>query len=143
MENKKNLFASLNMPRYLLCVVAGFIALSVLEYVFHMIILAEHYQATASLWRPPEEMMGYSSWSAIVMLGFSAVLAFIFTRNYEDGGIPEGIRFGVMIGLLLGIPFFGMYAVMPIPIELAGAWFAGIVVEMTLVGILFSLLYKN
>lgn len=132
-----------NMPRFLLSVLGGFAVVFVFEYLYHSIYLKDMYEATASLWRSPEEMAGFSDVVLSCQLAFTVVLAFLYAQKHEGKGPIEGIRFGIFTGLIVGIPFYGMYAYMPIPNDLAVAWLGGTVVELTLVGIVFSLLYKN
>ena len=133
----------MNTKRYTLSVFVGFVFVFLFEFMFHGNILKSTYESTAELWRPEEEMEHFLHWMTLCQLGFVAALAFIFTRHYEGKGIPEGVRFGLMLGVLIGIGQFAVYSYMPISMGLALAWFGGAVVEMVGLGIIFSLLYKH
>lgn len=133
----------MNKQRFTFCVLAGFIFIFAFDFLLHGILLKPSYEQTANLWRSPEVMQEFFGWMLAVQFGITAVLAYIFTRNFENKGITEGIRFGFMIGLFSGISQFGMYAYMPIPISLAIASFTGAVIEFIGLGIIFSLLYKK
>ena len=133
----------MNKQRFNLCVLAGFIFIFAYEAVFHGMLLKPLYEQTANLWRSPEEMQNFMAIIIAVQLSITAVLAYIFTRNYEGKGIGEGIRFGLMIGLFSGIAQFGMYSYMPITMNLAISWFGGAIVEMIGLGIIFALIYKR
>jgi len=133
----------MNVKRYFITSLVGFIFVFVYDAIVHGHLIMPLYDETADLWRGEEEMGQYFPLMIMVQLFMTAILAYIFTRHYEDKGIGEGVRFGVMIGLFVAIGWFGMIAYMPIPITLAGAWFAASFVQMLGLGVIFSLIYKN
>lgn len=133
----------MNNNRYLISVIAGFVFVFIYEFIVHGFLLIPTYAMTPYLWRGQDEMLSLFPISVSVQFIMVAVLCFIFTRHYEDKGIKEGIRFGTMIGLLMGIGSFGMYTYMPISFTLALSWFASILIETIGLGILFAKLYKD
>ena len=76
-------------------------------------------------------------------LGFSAVLAYIFTLHYEGKGIGEGVRFGLYIGMLLGSIEIGKYGYMPIPMVLMLSWVLAALLIGLGSGVVLSLVYKR
>jgi hypothetical protein len=67
---------------------------------------------------------------------------FIFSRGYEGKGLLEGVRFGLYIGVWMGIGFaYGTYAMIPIPYSLALSWFVSTLVQYSVAGIIASLLF--
>lgn len=133
----------MNCKRYIVSVIVGFIFMFLYDMITHGNLLMPMYEATANLWRTEAEMEKYFPLAMAVQFITTAVLAYIFTRNYEDKGIGEGVRFGFLIGLFVAIGWFGMIVYMPIPITLAGAWFAVTFIQMIGLGVIFSLTYKN
>ncbi len=135
--------SNVNIPRFLAIILAGFIFVFGFEFVWHGMLLMDHYEATMHLWRPKAEMQAYFPYVLATQLAFVAALAFVFTRNYEGKGLSEGLRFGLALGVLLGIGQFGMYAYMTIPLALAALWFVGAVFEVAGLGLLFALIYRK
>lgn len=133
----------LNVKRFALTTLAGFIFIFAFEFVVHGILLADTYEQTTHLWRPMEDMASYMPFMHAMQLAFVTILAFIYTRHHEGKGLSEGIRFGSYLGLLLGVVMISMYAWMPISFTLAAMWFAATLIEIIALGIIFSLIYKN
>jgi hypothetical protein len=101
-------------------------------------VMSEH----ASLLRAPGEMnlaLGYAS----SLLGFF-VFAYAYAKGYEGGaGAVEGLRFGVIVGLLLAC-FGGVwsYVMMPVSGRFAVAMIVDAIVEMAIFGVVVGLVYK-
>ena len=133
----------INIPRFLLALVAGFAFKFGFDFVVHQNILKDLYEQTADLWRPHENMeeclpimMSYS----VLLVG---IIGYIFTRNFEGKGIMEGLRFGLPMGILLALMMSSSYIWMPIPIELAIGWAASGLGLGLGIGVIFALLYKK
>ena len=133
----------MNKKRFAISTLVGFALLFILDFIIHGILLTPLYEQTADLWRPMEEYESFMPFATAMQFIMVAVLCFIYTRHHEGKGLSEGVRFGVMFGFLIGIMQFSTYAWMPIPITLASAWFVTGFVEIILIGISFSLLYKK
>lgn len=96
----------------------------------------------ASLLRPPVEMnltLGF----AVSLLGFF-VFAYAYAKGYEGGpGAVEGLRFGVIVGLLLAcFSAVWSYVMMPISGSFAAAMIVDAIVEMAVFGVVVGLIYK-
>lgn len=133
MLNKRSLFA----------VIATFIVIFVFDMIFHGNILMGIYQDTASLWRTPEEMQQYFSWSVFNQLLLATVAVWIFQAHYEQKGMMEGVRFGIYIGTLMGVLQFSIYPYMPIPLNLAIAWLIGAIVQGVCIGATIAVMLKR
>ncbi len=132
-----------NIVRFVMSILAGFVCIFGFDFLVHGILLAETYQETVHLWRPMEEMQNYMPLTMGVQFAYAVILAFIFTRHYEGKGIVEGVRFGVMMGALVGVLQISAYAYMPISLFLGLAWSGAYLVQAIIVGIVFSLLYRS
>jgi hypothetical protein len=96
----------------------------------------------ASLLRPPAEMnltLGF----AASLLGFF-VFAYAYAKGYEGGpGAAEGLRFGVIVGLLLAcFSAAWSYVMMPVSGVFAAAMIVDAIVEMAIFGMVVGLVYK-
>ena len=135
--------SGVNVPRFFLSLIVGFIFVFGYDMVYHGKLLMEHYEATSYLWRSPDEMKEFYALSMLLQLAYVGVLAFVFTLNYEGKGIGEGIRYGLALGIVLGVAQLGIYPYMPIPLNLAVLWFSGTVVQVVGLGVIFALLYRK
>ncbi len=134
-------FTGVHMIRFPLIVLAGFAFTFIYEFLLHGQILMGLYEQTAHLWRPEGEMK-----MSLMMLNqflTTAILAFIFTRNFEGKGVCEGMRFGIMMGLLMGVMSAAAYIWTPIPGALAIGWFFGGLGWGLGLGVVFSLIYHK
>jgi hypothetical protein len=131
----------MNKKRYVISLFVVFVFVFLYEFLVHWFLLKDIYTQTAQLWRPEEEMNMFFMFMS--QLGFSAVIAYIFTLHYEDKGIGEGIRFGLCIGLLLGSIDIATYAYMPIPMVLTLSWVLASLLKGLGSGVVVSLVYKR
>ena len=128
--------------RIVLAILAVFLTWSVLDFVIHGLILQSTYEATADLWRPKDEMkMGLMY---LVGLISAVVFTCIYACFFRDKTIATGLGYGLLYGIAAGIGMgYGTYSVMPIPYHLALAWFLGMVVEVTLGGVILGLIFSR
>jgi len=131
----------MNKLRYGLASLAVFIFVAVFEGIFHGKFLVGIYAQTAELWRPAGEMN--TPVIVFAQLMFSFVFGFIFTKGYENKGIMEGVRYGILIGLLAIPCHLVSYAVQPLPIQLAILWSVGGLIEMILAGAILAAVYRR
>ncbi len=132
-----------NITRFLAAITVGFVFVFGFDFVFHALLLEDQYKATAHLWRPQEAMSAYFSVAMASQLAYVTAMALVFTRHYEGKGICEGVRFGILIGLLMGVAQFGIYPYLPIPLTLVLAWVVGTLIQCTGLGVIFALLYRK
>ncbi len=130
------------VKRIIIAVVAVFATLAILDYIIHVIILSSSYEATAHLWRGPEEM---NLWAMnLSTLVFSIIFVYIYARFFAKKGMDTGVIYGLLFGLAMGTSMgIGSYSVMPIPCNMALTWFLGCIVEITLAGLWLGLIVKE
>ncbi len=130
------------MKRGILAVAAVFVTWSVLDYVIHMVLLSTSYEATAHLWRSPEDMkIGLMYFNVLIV---AIIFVYIYAKFFARKGTCTGVSYGLLWGISWGISMgYGSYSVMPIPYHMALTWFLGTVVEMTLGGLLLGLIIKE
>jgi len=75
---------------------------------------------------------------------FSFLFVYIFTKGYENKGIVEGLRFGLIIGLLMNVVgMFNQYAVYPLPFSLAIQWFIYGIIQYVICGAVAASIYRE
>jgi hypothetical protein len=132
----------MNVKRYFLASAVVFVFIFIFEWIFHGVILGNMYAQTSYLWRPKEEMSLFMPWMVMGQLLFAFVFTFIFLKGYENKGIAEGIRYGILIALLYVPSMLIEYSVIPYPFELIIVWIIGGFLELPLAGAILATLYK-
>jgi hypothetical protein len=128
---------------FLLPLVGVFAIIFVFDWIFHGILMMPAYEATASLWRSKADMQSLCYINLIREIVTAAVVTCLFLwlqGNVSVTGkkccpIGMGAKFGLKIGLLIGITQFGSYFYLPMPLEIALYWLAGNVVLGVFIGI--------
>jgi hypothetical protein len=129
--------------RFIFGTVATAITIFVFEWIFHGMYMMHLYEQTKPAWRAFEDMQRFIGFCIVTKLAMAAVITWIFSRHYEARGIQEGVRFGLYIGLLLGIVELRSYMYLPIPFEVPLNWFLGWVIEGVLIGMTLATVYKK
>lgn len=130
------------IPRFLPCLILGFIYIMGLNMFVHGTLLMDQYELTQSLWRTPEDMQAHFNFMMLNQFLVVFIAGVIYSRNHEGKGIGEGARYGLMLGALIGVLRMAPYAWTPVSFDLAMAWFGGGLAEGLGLGIIYSLIYK-
>lgn len=117
------------------------------EWFFHGIIMMPAYIETASLWRPPEAMQALFPLSILRQLVTAAIVTCLYcwiAKGSACGGKCHrtGTKFGLKIGLLLGVTNAGAYVYTPIPGSMAVLWLAGNIALGVLIGLALSFAFR-
>ena len=106
------------------------------------VLLADLYAQHARVFRPQAEM-NVAFGLVAALIGFF-VFAYAYAKGYEGGaGVVEGLRFGVVVGLLLAaFSVAWNYVVLPVSGALAAAWIVDVIVEMAIYGAVVGLVYR-
>ncbi|MFT4553503.1 MAG: hypothetical protein ACI9S8_002143 [Chlamydiales bacterium] len=131
----------MNIKRCAMAALAAFVFVFLYDMLVHGYLLQSLYMETPDLWRPMEEHK--FSFMILSQLAYSGMAAYIFTLNYEDGGAPEGIRFGLLIGCLVGSIQIGTQGYLPISTTLTASWVIQEIIRGLGTGIILSLVYDN
>ncbi len=132
----------MNFGRVAAAAIVAWIAYLVLSPLANNVVLADLYARHASVFRPQAEM------NLVLGLGASLVGFFVFAyayaKGYEGGNrATEGLRFGVVVGLLLAcFAVTWNYVVLPVSGSLGMAWIVDTLVEMAIYGVIVGLVYK-
>ena len=110
------------MKRSLMAGAAVLVAWMLLDLIGHRFVLAPIYEATASLWRPFDQMNVVLIYTVTVVL--IGVFVGIYSLLVRPKSLSAGLVLGAFLGLALGISSgFGTFVHMPIPLSLAWGWF--------------------
>ncbi len=110
------------------------------SYMVDGVLLTSTYESLKDLWRP--DMMSYMWVFQVIMIVGAFLFVFIFARGYEGKGIMEGVRFGLYIGIWMGLGFaYGTYAMISIPYSLAITWFFSTLVQYIVAGVITAAIF--
>jgi phosphotransferase system glucose/maltose/N-acetylglucosamine-specific IIC component len=128
--------------RVVAAAVVAWLAYLVVSPIANNVLLADLYARHAAVFRPADQMnlvLGFAA-SAVGFLVFS----YAYAKGYEGGaGAAEGLRFGVIVGLLLScFAVVWNYVVLPLSGVLALAWVADTIAEMGIYGVIVGLIYR-
>lgn len=128
------------MKKVLIGFVVVYIAMNVMDFLIHGVILASAYEATKNLWRPDMQSLMWIYY--VISLVGSFFFSFIFSKGYEGKGIAEGARYGLYIGIWMSIGMaYGTYGMIAIPYAMAMQWFLYGIVEYVICGIILALVF--
>jgi hypothetical protein len=133
----------MNRARVAIAALVSWIVYLGVSFLVHGVLLKDIYLQHASAMRPEADA------SAILPLGFGFALigffafAYAYARIYQSGGIPEGIQFGLLIGVMLCC--FGTiwdYMVWPVSPTLAALWMVDFLIEFAIYGGVVGAIYQ-
>ena len=121
---------------------AVFILWSIIDFLVHGILLQEIYQETMHLWRPEDQMLALLM--SAVTLFFGAAVVLIYSFFVAPKSLATGVKFGAVLGIGIGaMTGLGSFSYMPIPLCLAGAWFAVMFAKLTVAGLVVGRLVSE
>ena len=131
------------MKRFVLAVIAVFVAWSAMDYVIHGVFLKSLYEATAELWRPEDEMKSLMWLMYIVTAVVSVAFACLYCLLVSPKSVIAGVKYGLLFGIATGFPMgFGTYCYTPLPLPLAWIWFIGALLKATVAGVIVGAIIK-
>lgn len=120
--------------------VAVFVAMEILMFLVHGVLLSSAYQSTKEVWRPDMQSLVWIYHVLAVIGAFFFTL--IFSKGYEGKGVMEGVRYGLYIGIWMSVGMaYGSYAMIKIPYSLALQWFIYGVIEYVAYGVILAMVY--
>lgn len=131
----------MNRKSFIITTAAVFVTACIVDFLIHRKLLTGMYDATASLWRPEQDMQVLPMY--LSQLLFSIMFVFIFTRNYEHKGPTEGLRYGAYIGLLFAAVDLATYTWLPIPFALTLSWMGAMFIKCVLCGYITAIVYRS
>ena len=133
----------MNYARLAAAAAAAWIVDGLYGFVVYGNVLTNEFAKYPGVFRPLEAMNAKMPFLFAGLLLTMFVAAYIYAKGYEGGpGLPEGARFGALIGLFLAGMTLGNYAVFNIGSTLALSMAIAALVEWTIVGTVIGLVYR-
>lgn len=133
----------MNFPRLAIAAVAAWVAFVLIGSVVHGMLLTDLYSQQVSGIRVGDETNAFVGFG-VALVGFLA-FAYTYAKGYEGGqGIQEGMRFGVLVAIML-ISFAGVsgYVAFQISGKLAAVLAIDYVVEFAVYGMIVGAVYRQ
>lgn len=132
----------MNWTRVLLGAVAGGVALNLVSFVSHGLILADTYRTYDQVFEQEPANPAFFVVTSLI-LGLVAAVLFAKTRASWRSGLTGGILFGLLVGLLPGFTnFFWPIVFAGFPYHLAWCWLGIDVLSYGAAGAVFALIIK-
>ncbi len=130
--------------RVLTAITVAFIFIFIFGWVWHGILLAEHYAALPGVFRPQGEMRDYFAWLFGGQLLVAVALVLLLNQHNERLSAGLGLRFGLLMGLLsAGSQIISYSSLSPVSMELLIWWVTGSFVQMPIMGALLADILKG
>jgi hypothetical protein len=135
----------MNYGRLALAAVAATVVDAVYGFVVYGNIISGEFARYPAIYRPSATQTGYLPLMFVGILFSMLVASYLYAKGYEGGnGLQEGMRFGVLIGLLMVGYVAGVnYATMNIGRRLAMSYALAGLVEWVVVGIAIGSVYRS
>jgi hypothetical protein len=133
----------MNFARLALAAAVAWVVSLAVGFVVNRYLMADIYATHASVFRPQDQMNLALGFGAQI-IGFF-VFAYMYAKGYEGtSGAQEGLRFGVLVGLLL-ICFAVVwnYVVLPVSGTMGVYWAVDTLLKAALYGVIVGLLYRR
>lgn len=132
----------MNLPRFFLALLAGFVFVFASDFLIHALWLAPEYKATAELWRIEPEMQGRFHWMLLGQFLSVLGLVLIWAKGFAGRSIGTGAFVGFYFGLAMGAWPVILHVVAPIPGAIAGKWFLAGILQAILLGMIAAAVYR-
>lgn len=131
----------MNWKRFVMASLSVFVVIQAIDYIADVVFLDRDYESLQSLWRPDTASKLWVTYLMALLVSF--LFTYIFVKGREGKGIPEGVRFGVVIWLFTVLPVYHtMWAFFPIPYILVFRWTLFGLLQTLVAGILTAAIYK-
>jgi hypothetical protein len=133
----------MNYPRIVIAAIAATVVDALYGFVVWGQILNREFAQYPAIYRPADDMSALPLMLTGVLVGMFFA-SWIYAKGYEGGsGLIEGLRYGVLMGLLVGSYMAGVnYGILRIGKRMALTYGIGWVGEWILVGLVIGLVYK-
>jgi len=91
-----------NIKRLVIAIVIIYFVSYGLATLYSEVIFAEQFEAFNNIMRPEAQSGMYLAAMLLGYLVMTSMFCYIFTKGYENKGLAEGARYGLLMGLLLG-----------------------------------------
>ena len=132
----------MNIQRFAAAVVAVYLVLWALAIGLFDYALAAQLVGLKAVFRPEVEMNQLVIWTAGGHFLQVLVFCYIFLKGYEQKGVMEGVRYGLLIGLLFATTDLTWRAGLPIDTGTTIAWALADLIMWTVGGAVLAAIYR-
>ena len=134
----------MNKKLYIISSLAVFVVIVALNWLLHDVVLSELYEINKSVWRNGATRDVFAPLLFIDYFVVSFVFVFLFARGYRNKGWAEGVRYGLVFGLVMATSSaIEKFVLIDVPARLALGWFMGTLFEFMILGLVTALIYRN
>ena len=121
-----------------------YVAARVSEYLLELILGSDDFLAVnAVMFNTEEEMIFRLGGIFLVDILYATIFSYLFIRGWENRGVLEGVRFGMIVGVFFWVPLvFFEYLSYPVPEVLAIQWALGGVCINICMGVVAAKRYR-
>jgi hypothetical protein len=134
----------MNYPRIVIAAIVATVVDAVYGFVVWGQVLSGEFGRYPEIYRASADQTAYLPLMFVGVLVGMFFAAWIYAKGYEGGsGLVEGVRFGALMGLLIGAYMAGVnYGIMRIGERMALTYGVGWLGEWLLVGLAIGLVYR-
>jgi len=134
----------MNTKRFFTAGIVVFVYTFLFEFILHTLVLGGMYAENEHLLRQQDQSS--IVYVLLMLLGFlilSFGFCYIFAKGYENRGMAEGLRFGLLIGVTFAVSnALVEYSVFPIPGSWLWAWVVAYLIQWLVAGLIVAGIYK-
>ena len=133
----------MNFARIAAAAVIAWIVSIAIGYVVNTFLFADLFAANRALLRPEAAIMtNLPLGFALMLVGFFA-FSYAYAKGYEGGGTVEGIRFGVLVAIMIDcFAIVWQYVMTPLSGALVMATLLDYIVEFSVYGAIVGTVYQ-
>ena len=134
----------MNTRLYIIASLAVFAVLVSLNWLLHGVVLSELYEMSKSVWRNEASREVFTPLLFLNYFVVSFVFVYLFTRGYRNKGWAEGVRYGLVFGLVIATSgTIEKFVLIDVPARLALGWFMGTLFSYMILGLVTAVIYRN
>ena len=134
----------MNRRLYVVAALAVFVLMAVFGWLLNSIVLSELYDITKGVWRDQTSREALYPLLFLNYFVVSFVFVALFVRGYRNKGWAEGVRYGLVFGLVVAVSSsIEKFVLLEIPVQLSLGWFMGILFEFMIMGLVVALIYRQ
>lgn len=139
--NRESAWYKKNSVRYLAGGFAIFLIFQICDFIIHRFLIWNQFTSLSNIWR--SDVMSHMWIMYAGSFIFSYLMMYIFIKGFEDRGVLEGVRFGILFGTVTaGMAALYQYILYPLPLALAVQWFCYQLVKFIIAGIAAGAIYR-
>lgn len=133
----------MNTKRFLIATLVLFVFMFLYQYLLNTALLLGSHESPSDLMRDFSGMKTRMPMVVFIQLLFAAWMAFAFAQTFKDGGIQNGLLFGIFLGGLVGLINASWFLWLPVPASFSERLLATGFGECLGGGLILGLIYRK